>query len=129
MIWMWVAAGAALGGVMRYAANLGAGRMGLTAFPWATLFVNVLGSAVIGFFATVTGDQGRVVARPELRMFVMTGICGGFTTFSSFSLETLRLIEDREYLLAALNAGGSLALCMVAVFAGAMAGAVLNNQK
>ena len=63
MIWMWVAAGAALGGVLRYGANVGAGRMGLTAFPWATLFVNVLGSVVIGFFATVTGDQGRVVAR------------------------------------------------------------------
>lgn len=128
MIWMWVAAGAALGGVLRYGANLGAGRMGMTAFPWATLFVNVLGSAVIGFFATVTGDQGRVVARPELRMFVMAGICGGFTTFSSFSLETMKLIEDREWLMAGLNAGGSLVLCLAAVFAGAAAGAMVNQK-
>lgn len=128
MIWFWVAAGAALGGVLRYGANLGAGRMGLTAFPWATLFVNVAGSAFIGFFAAVTGDQGRVLARPELRMFVMAGVCGGFTTFSSFSLETLKLIEDREWMLAGLNAGGSLALCLLAVFAGAAAGAMVNQK-
>jgi CrcB protein len=128
MIWFWVAAGAALGGVLRYGANVGAGRMGLTAFPWATLFVNVLGSMVIGFFATVTGDQGRLVARPELRMFVTAGICGGFTTFSSFSLETLRLIEDREWLLAGLNATGSLVLCLAAVFVGATAGAMFNQK-
>jgi len=128
MIWIWVAAGAALGGVLRYGAGVGAGRLGLTAFPWATLFVNVLGSAVIGFFATVTGDQGRVVARPEFRIFVMTGVCGGFTTFSSFSLETLRLMEDREWMLASLNAGGSLALCLLAVFAGAAAGAMVNQK-
>lgn len=128
MIWFWVAAGAALGGVLRYGANVGAGRMGLTAFPWATLFVNVLGSMVIGFFATVTGDQGRLVARPELRMFVTAGICGGFTTFSSFSLETFRLIEDREWLLAGLNATGSLVLCLAAVFVGATAGAMFNQK-
>jgi CrcB protein len=128
MIWMWVAAGAALGGVLRYGANAGAGRLGMTAFPWATLFVNVLGSAVIGFFATVTGDQGRIVARPELRMFVMAGVCGGFTTFSSFSLETLKLIEDREWMLAGLNAGGSLVLCLLAVFVGAAAGTMVNQK-
>ena len=128
MIWIWVAAGAALGGVLRYGAGVGAGRIGLTAFPWATLFVNVLGSAVIGFFATVTGDQGRVVARPEFRIFVMTGVCGGFTTFSTFSLETLKLMEDREWLLASVNAGGSLALCLLAVFVGAAAGAMVNQK-
>lgn len=128
MIWFWVAAGAALGGVLRYGANVGAGRMGLTAFPWATLFVNVLGSMAIGFFATVTGDQGRLVARPELRMFVTAGICGGFTTFSSFSLETLRLIEDREWLLAGLNATGSLVLCLAAVFVGATSGEMFNQK-
>ena len=63
-------------------------------FPWATLFVNVTGSFAIGFYAALTGPDGRLFVSVRQRLFVMVGICGGYTTFSSFSLETLRLVQS-----------------------------------
>ena len=63
-------------------------------FPWGTLFVNVTGSFAIGFYAALTGPDGRLFVSPRQRQFVMVGICGGYTTFSSFSLETLRLVQS-----------------------------------
>jgi fluoride exporter len=63
-------------------------------FPWGTLFVNVTGSFAIGFYAALTGPDGRLFASPRQRLFVMVGICGGYTTFSAFSLETLRLVQS-----------------------------------
>jgi CrcB protein len=86
-----VAAGSVFGGVARHLVALvlatGAG------FPWATLFVNVIGSLVIGFYATLSGSDGRLAASVQQRLFVMTGFCGGFTTFSAFSFETLMLFR------------------------------------
>ena len=84
MTCFWVTLGSALGGLARYwLSGFAAQHIGQT-FPFGTLIVNVTGSFVIGFFATLTGPDGRVLVAPDARQFVMVGICGGYTTFSSF---------------------------------------------
>lgn len=128
MNYFWVALGAALGGAMRYWCYGAAARLGAETFPWGTLAVNVAGSAFIGFFATLTGPDGRTVVAPHYRMFVMTGICGGFTTFSTFSLETLRLVEDRQWGFASLNIAASLALCLGGVWLGHLLASAVNQR-
>ena len=94
-----------------------------------TLFINVIGSFVIGFFATLTGPDGRILVPSVARQFVMIGLCGGYTTFSSFSLQTLNLASDGEYLYAGLNIVGSVVLCLLAVWLGAILAAGLNTLK
>jgi CrcB protein len=94
-----------------------------------TLLVNVTGSFIIGFFATLTGPDGRLLVRTETRQFVMVGICGGYTTFSSFSLQTLNLIHDGEMKLATANIALSFVLCLLAVWLGYAAAASLNQLK
>jgi CrcB protein len=129
MLYVWVMIGSALGGGARYwASGLVANLFGGT-FPWGTLIVNVSGSFVIGFFSTLTGPDGRVFVGSEGRQFVMTGICGGYTTFSSFSLQTLNLVRDGQMALAGANIGLSVALCLIAVWAGHIAAAALNQLK
>lgn len=128
MAYLWIAVGAGLGGVLRYWCYGAAARMGAETFPWGTLFVNVAGSAFIGFYASLTGDMGRLLVSPNTRMFVMTGLCGGFTTFSTFSLETLRLLQDREYAYASLNVAASLLLCVLGVWLGHVFGMWLNSK-
>jgi len=91
--------------------------------------VNVVGSFIIGFFATLTGPDGRVFAGTTARQFVMVGLCGGYTTFSSFSLQTLNLMNDGEWLQASANIGGSVILCMFAVWAGHILAVSLNAMK
>ncbi len=104
--YLWVAFGGALGSVARFwFSGFIADRMGGT-FPWGTLLVNVTGSFVIGFFATLTGPEGRWLAHSNTRIFFMTGICGGYTTFSSFSLQTLELVRGGEWLRAGVNCVG-----------------------
>jgi CrcB protein len=125
---LWVAAGAAIGGVARYWCYGLAARLGAETFPWGTMLVNVLGSAVIGIFAALTGPEGRLVVRPEIRMFVMTGFCGGYTTFSTFSYETLRLLQDREWLYAGCNIAASVLFCLAGVWLGHEAGMILNRR-
>jgi CrcB protein len=98
-------------------------------FPWGTLVVNVVGSFVIGFFATLTGPDGRVYASSTARQFVMVGICGGYTTFSSFSLQTLTLMNDEEYLGAGANIGLSVICCKFAVAAGHFLATSLNLER
>ena len=89
-----VALGSIVGAVARFLVSvLSVSQFG-DGFPWGTLFVNVTGSFAIGFYAALTGPDGRVYASPRQRLFVMVGICGGYTTFSSFSLETLRLVQS-----------------------------------
>jgi CrcB protein len=118
-----VALGAALGGMLRYFCSGMAARLGANVFPWGTLLINIGGSAFLGFFAAYSGPQGRAIVSTQTRLFVMTGVCGGFTTFSTFSLETLRLAQDREWALAALNVLLSAGLCLAGAWLGHLAGA------
>ncbi len=118
--------GAGIGGTSRFwASGILANRYG-TSFPWGTLFVNVTGSFIIGFFATVTGTEGRWLVGPRWRNLFMTGFCGGYTTFSSFSLQTLNLAQDNEWLYAGGNAVFNLVLCLIAVWAGHILAELIN---
>jgi fluoride exporter len=128
LTYLWVALGAALGGVLRYWCYGAAVRLGAELFPWGTLFVNVAGSAVIGFFTTMTGVDGRLLVSPEARIFVMAGFCGGFTTFSTFSLETLKLVQDRQWMAASMNVAGSVVLCLAGVWLGHVLAVRLNER-
>ena len=129
MMYVWVTVGSALGGAARYwCSGFAADHFGET-FPLGTLSVNIIGSFIIGFFATLTGPDGRYLVRTEARQFVMTGICGGYTTFSSFSLQTLNLVRDGEMKLAGLNIALSLVLCLGAVWLGHVTAASLNQLK
>jgi CrcB protein len=87
-------------------------------FPWGTILVNIIGSLVIGFVATLTGPNGRVVVPNDAQAFVMVGLCGGFTTFSAFSLQTLELARDGRLLHAGANILLSVVLCLTAVALG-----------
>ena len=115
---MLVAAGGAIGSVLRYLAGLVAVAAWGDAFPWGTVLINVAGSFVIGLFAAATLEGGMLPASPALRAFVMVGLCGGFTTFSSFSLQTLELMRGGRMNLALLNVALSVVLCVAAVAAG-----------
>lgn len=128
MNYLWIAAGAALGGVLRYFFSGVAARLAGETFPWGTLFVNVTGCMVIGFFVSLTGPDGRLIVPANIRLFVMTGLCGGYTTFSTFGLETLRLMQDREWAYAAWNTAASLLLCLAGVWAGYQAALLLNER-
>jgi fluoride exporter len=122
-----VALGSALGGVARYGlSGLVARSFGET-FPWGTLIVNVLGSFLIGFVATLTGPDGRVLVSPVTRQFWMPGIFGGFTTFSAFSLQTLRLAQDGEWTRAGANVSLSVVLCLLGVWLGALLAAAFER--
>jgi CrcB protein len=116
--YLWVAAGSALGGMARFwLATAVAAVMG-PAFPWGTLLINTVGSAVIGLFSALTGSAGRLSVPPEIRIFVMVGLCGGFTTFSSFSLQTLELVQAGEVLRAGAYVLASVLLCLTFVWLG-----------
>ena len=127
--YLWIALGGALGSVARYGCSSLAARLVGETFPWGTLIINVVGSLVIGFFATLTGPDGRVLAPPDARQFVMVGLCGGYTTFSSFSLQTLNLVRDGDMLAAGGNVAGSVALCLAAVWVGHVAAAALSQPR
>src|SRR4051794_19601462 len=114
MNYLWVALGSALGGVARYWCSGVAARLWGETFPWGTIIVNVAGSFVIGLFATLTAPDGRVFASSEARVFVMVGLCGGYTTFSSFSLQSLALARAGEGAGLGMNIGLSVGLCLAA---------------
>ncbi len=127
--YLWVAIGSALGGISRYwLSGFVASTIGET-FPWGTLIINIIGSFVIGFFATFTGPDGRIIVPSDTRIFVMVGICGGFTTFSSFSLQTLNLARDGDFLRAGTYILLSVALCLFFVWLGHVAAAAFNQLK
>jgi CrcB protein len=127
--YFWIAIGSALGGVARYWFSGVVARLIGETFPWGTLFINIIGSFFIGFFATLTGPDGRILVPSVARQFVMIGLCGGFTTFSSFSLQTLNLATDGEYLYAGLYIVLSVALCLIAVWLGSILATGLNTLK
>jgi CrcB protein len=126
---MWIAIGSALGGMARYWCSGVTARLIGETFPWGTLVVNVAGSFIIGFFATLTGPDGRIFIGSTARQFVMIGLLGGYTTFSSFSLQTLNLINDGEWVRAGANIGMSVVCCMIAGWAGHVLAAGLNTMK
>jgi CrcB protein len=129
ILYCWIAVGSALGGVARYWCSGVAARLFGETFPWGTLLVNVTGSFVIGFFATLTSPDGRIFAGSTTRQFVMMGLLGGFTTFSSFSLQTLNLAQESQWLQAGGNIVGSVVLCLLAVWLGHLLAHSINALK
>ena len=111
-----VAAGGALGSVLRYLVGLWTLRRFGPGFPWGTLTVNITGSFLIGVFAEAIAR--KFGASPEMRVFLITGILGGYTTFSAFSLDTITLMERGELVTAAVYVGSSVLVSALAVFAG-----------
>lgn len=114
----WVAAGGALGSVARYWVGLVVADLMGVRFPWGTLLINIAGSFIIGWFDVLTGEFGSWAVPADARAFVLVGICGGFTTFSSFSLQTMQLLQGGEALRAGVYIVGSVVLCLVSVWAG-----------
>lgn len=117
----WIALGSALGGVARYGVGVWAVARFGEAFPWGTLIVNIAGSFVIGLAASPAWPLSN-----DARLFVTVGLCGGFTTFSAFSMHTITLMQAGQWGAVAVNVLGSVGLCLVAVWAGVAAGGALR---
>ncbi len=125
MSWLIVLVGSGAGGVARYLTSTWmAARFG-PAFPWGTLTVNVAGGLLIGLIATLADERGLI--GPQTRLLLVVGFLGGFTTFSSFSLESLRLAEGGELLPAALNIFGNMTLALLAAAIGINLGRVVER--
>jgi CrcB protein len=127
---LWIFIGGGLGTLARW------GLSGLVArsswgetFPLDTLVINITGSFAIGLFAGLTGPDGRWLASPSFRQFFMLGICGGYTTFSSFSLQTLALAQNNQWVKAGTNILLSVLLCLGAVWLGNALALSLNSTK
>ena len=127
--YFWIAIGSALGGVARVAGARLVGSWFGESFPWGTLTVNITGSFIIGLLAALTGPDGRLMVSPDMRQFAMAGFCGGFTTFSAFSLQTLELMRSRDFVGAGANVVLSVLLCMIAVWLGYVAASLLNGAR
>lgn len=122
-----VGIGGAIGSVARFwMSGLIATQFGQT-FPLGTLIVNVTGSFMIGLFAALGAPEGRWLINSSFRQFFMIGICGGYTTFSSFSLQTFALAREVEWFHAALNTIASFALCLFAVWLGYFTITLINK--
>ena len=128
-MYFWVAIGGAIGSIARFWCSGVAAKLIGETFPWGTLIVNVVGSFIIGFAATAMGPDGRMFFGGTARQFVMTGFCGGYTTFSSFSLQTLNLMNDGQWLYAFGNVGLSVALCFLSVWLGHISAVNLNAMR
>jgi protein CrcB len=126
--YFWIGLGGALGSVGRAWLAITVSRITGAQFPWGTILINIIGSFVIGFFGTLTTSGSRFAVPVDVRAFVMVGICGGFTTFSSFSLQTLELARDGRMEQALGNIGLSVMLCLSAVAAGHYGAAAINRQ-
>jgi CrcB protein len=124
--YLWVALGGAIGSVARFASTEWVLARWQTTFPWGTLLVNVLGSLIIGMLAAVS-EPGRWSLSLEARHFLMIGVLGGYTTFSSFSLQTLLLLRGGAALSAGLYVIASVALCLLAAWCGFAMISVLNR--
>jgi fluoride exporter len=126
--YIWIAVGGALGSMARYWFTGVAARLFGETFPWGTLLINILGSFVIGFFVALTNQEtGRYIVDPNIRAFVTVGLCGGFTTFSAFSLQTLVLMQEGEWLHAGGYILGSVALCLLFVWLGYLLATTLSS--
>ena len=127
LTYFWIGIGSALGGMGRYWCSGVIARAFGETFPWGTIIVNVSGSLVIGFLATLMSPDGRLLVPPDARAFLTIGLCGGYTTFSSFSLQTLNLVRDGEWLWATSNVLFSVTLCLAAVWLGHIGAAALSR--
>ena len=123
-MWLYIALGGAFGAVSRYGVTLGAARLGATGFPYATLTVNVVGSFLIGLFVAWIG--GRTEINPALRPLIQVGFLGALTTFSTFSLDALILLEQGRFTQAGLYIAASVLVCLAACFIGLLAGRSLG---
>jgi CrcB protein len=113
-----VMAGGAIGSLARYGLAMAVGTWAGGGFPWGTVLINILGSFIIGWYGGMTGPMGRHPASEAMRAFVMIGICGGFTTFSSFSLQTMELLRSGYTGRAIANVVASVLLCLMATTLG-----------
>jgi len=130
LAYLWVALGGALGSVSRFwLAGLIANRWSTLSFPIGILVINVTGSFIIGLCSAFADPNGRMASTPSFRQFFMVGVCGGYTTFSSFSLDTLKLVKAGDFLYAGGNVLLSVTLCLIAVTFGYWLGMVLNSIK
>jgi CrcB protein len=118
LTYLWVALGGALGSVARYWMTTVIVTLTGPLFPWGTIVINIIGSFVIGLIAYATVPVGTVPISSDVRAFILVGICGGYTTFSSFSIQTLELARGGHWLYAGANIALSVVLCLLAVWAG-----------
>jgi fluoride exporter len=123
--WIVVLVGGGIGSLARYLTALWMAAWFGTVFPFGTLAVNVTGSLLIGFLATLADERGIIA--PQARLFLVVGVLGGFTTFSSFSLETFRLARDGDMTAALLNISGNLGLSLLSVWLGVGLGRVVER--
>jgi CrcB protein len=120
--WIAVAVGGALGSVARFWLASAMTMLTGPRFPWGTLLINIVGSFVIGLVGGITLTPARIGVHPDIRIFLMTGVCGGFTTFSAFSLQTLELMQSGDVVPAFGYAIGSVVLCVIATYCGWLLG-------
>ena len=114
---LWVGLGGLIGSVLRYlVAGWAQEASRSVSFPYGTLAVNLVGCLVIGALSYLADARGLL--HPEVRLFLLVGVLGGFTTFSAFGLETMNLLRDGQVLVASLNVGANVVLCVLAVWAG-----------
>lgn len=128
MTYVWIGVGGALGSIGRAWLALAVARVLGAQFPWGTILINITGSLVIGFFGTLTTATSPLALPADIRAFVMVGICGGYTTFSSFSLQTLELARDHRIGQALANIALSVVLSLLAVAAGHYGAAALYRR-
>jgi CrcB protein len=128
LTYMWIAIGSALGGMARHWCTMAAAAWFGAAFPWGTLCINIIGSFVIGLFFALTGPSGRLDVPLDAQLFVMTGVCGGYTTFSAFSLQTLTLFQSGDFLRGGAYILASVVLCLLAVWAGYALAIAINRM-
>ena len=117
MAYLWIALGAVVGASARYFVSGYITRIFSTAFPYGTLFINVTGSLLLGFFLILASE--RMLLDPRWRLLIAIGFCGSYTTFSSYAFETFAYMEQGQWLLVLVNLVASNALCLAAVVAGA----------
>ena len=129
MTYFWVAIGGALGSTARYAMSLLVAALTSGSFPYGTLMVNVTGAILMGFFATLSGPDSRFLIPVSGRLFMMTGICGGYTTFSTFSLETVNLMRNGRWGAALANVGLSVLLWLGSIWVGHAGALLLNGSR
>lgn len=125
--YFWIGLGSALGGIGRFWIS-GIVSKHCASFPLGTLTVNVTGSFLIGLLASIEDPSGRWIVSPTGRQFLIIGLLGGYTTFSSFSLQTLTLARDGSWGLAGLNVLGSVILCLTFVWLGHLIGQSINSR-